>query len=54
MLHEIRALTLESKSVFMQDSRKIWAAESCLRRSLEALFDLGRHIAAKGFAEEVL
>ncbi len=29
------------------------AAESCLRRALEALFDLGRHILAKGFAEGV-
>lgn len=53
MLHEIRALPLESKTIFMQDSRNIWAAESCLRRSLEALFDMGRHIAAKGFGEGV-
>lgn len=53
MLNEIRALPLESKSVFMQDSRNVWAAESCLRRALEALFDMGRHIAAKGFAEAV-
>ena len=53
MLNEIRALPLESKSVFMQDSRNVWAAESCLRRALEALFDIGRHIAAKGFAEAV-
>ena len=53
MLNEIRALPLESKSVFMQDSRNVWAAESCLRRSLEALFDMGRHIAAKGFGDPV-
>jgi uncharacterized protein YutE (UPF0331/DUF86 family) len=51
MLHEIRALPLESKTVFMQDSRNVWAAESCLRRALESLFDMGRHIAAKGFGE---
>jgi uncharacterized protein YutE (UPF0331/DUF86 family) len=37
----------------MQDTRNIWAAESCLRRVLEALFDMGRHIAAKGFGEAV-
>jgi uncharacterized protein YutE (UPF0331/DUF86 family) len=37
----------------MQDSRNIWAAESCLRRALEALFDMGRHIAAKGFGVAV-
>lgn len=53
MLNEIRALPLESKVVFMQDSRNVWAAESCLRRALEALFDMGRHIAAKGFGEGV-
>ncbi len=53
MLSEIRALPLDSKTVFMQDSRNVWAAESCLRRALEALFDRGRHIAAKGFGEAV-
>jgi uncharacterized protein YutE (UPF0331/DUF86 family) len=53
MLSEIRALPLESKPTFMQDTRNIWAAESCLRRVLEALFDMGRHIAAKGFGEAV-
>lgn len=53
MLGEIHSLPLQSQSAFMADSRNIWAAESCLRRSLEALFDLGRHIAAKGFGEAV-
>jgi len=53
MLKEIRALPLDSKTGFMQDSRNIWAAESCLRRALEATFDLGRHIIAKGFGEAV-
>jgi len=53
MLAEIRSLPLGSHSLFLKDSRNIWAAESCLRRSLEALFDLGRHIAAKGFGEAV-
>jgi uncharacterized protein YutE (UPF0331/DUF86 family) len=53
MLAEIRSLPLSSLSSFMEDSRNIWTAESCLRRSLEALFDLGRHIAAKGFGEAV-
>ena len=53
MLSEIRLLPLESKALFMQDSRNVWAAESCLRRSLEALFDIGRHIAAKSFGEGV-
>ncbi|MFN3492621.1 MAG: type VII toxin-antitoxin system HepT family RNase toxin, partial [Anaerolineales bacterium] len=53
MLSEIRKLPLDSKPKFMQDTRNIWTAESCLRRALEALFDLGRHILAKGFGEAV-
>lgn len=53
MLIEIRNLPLDSKTTFMQDSRNIWTAESCLRRALEALFDMGRHISAKGFGEPV-
>lgn len=53
MLGEIRALPLDSKSAFMEDTRNLWAADSCLRRALEAIFDMGRHIAAKGFGEAV-
>lgn len=49
MLAGIAALPLDDKSVFTQDSRNIAAAESYLRRALEALLDLGRHILAKGF-----
>lgn len=48
---EIKNLPLKSKEQFSSDTRNVWAAESCLRRSLEALFDLGRHILVKGFAE---
>lgn len=53
MLEEIRALPLNSKTEFLQDSRNIWTAESCLCRALEAIFDLGRHVIAKGFGEAV-
>ena len=53
MLREIRSLPLQSQASFMEDSRNVWAAESCLRRALEALFDVGRHMAAKGFGEAV-
>lgn len=53
MIGEIRALPINSKSAFMEDTRNIWTADSCLRRALEALFDMGRHIAAKGFGEAV-
>ena len=49
MVAEIRALPLADKAEFLADSRNVWTAESCLRRALEALFDLGRHILAKGF-----
>jgi uncharacterized protein YutE (UPF0331/DUF86 family) len=52
-LGDIRALPLSDRSVFLADRRNIWAAESCLRRSLEALFDLGRHILAKGHGRGV-
>jgi uncharacterized protein YutE (UPF0331/DUF86 family) len=49
LLGEIRALPLQDRKAFFADRRNIWAAESCLRRSLEALFDIGRHILAKGY-----
>ena len=51
MLREIRALPLGDAQAFFGDSRNVWAAESCLRRALEALLDLGRHILAKGFGQ---
>jgi len=50
MVAEIRALPLHDREAFFADRRNVWTAESCLRRGLEALFDLGRHILAKGFA----
>jgi uncharacterized protein YutE (UPF0331/DUF86 family) len=49
MLAGIRALPLESRTTFSADSRNIWSAESCLRRALEALFDIGRHVLARGY-----
>lgn len=49
MVAEIEALPLQSRDQFFADSRNVWTAESCLRRALEALLDLGRHILAKGF-----
>lgn len=50
MINEIHRLPLHDQAIFLADSRNIWTAESCLRRSLEAMLDLGRHILAKGFA----
>lgn len=51
MLERIRALPLESLDAFTADRRNVDAAESCLRRALEALLDLGRHVLAKGFGD---
>ena len=53
MVAEIRALPLESYEEFSANQRDVWAAESCLRRALEAIFDLGRHVLAKGFGQGV-
>lgn len=50
MVSALRALPLQRKQKFLADPRNIAAAESYLRRALEALFDIGRHILAKGFA----
>lgn len=53
MIEEIKLLPLNDYETFIRDKRNIWAAESCLRRALEALMDLGRHISAKGFGRGV-
>ena len=47
---QVRALPVADRDAFFADPRNVLAAESCLRRSLEILLDLGRHILAKGFA----
>lgn len=49
MVESLRMLPLESKQAFFADRRNVAAAESYLRRGLEALLDLGPHILAKGF-----
>ncbi len=53
MLANLRALPLDDEGRFFSDPKNLWAAESCLRRALEALLDLGRHILAKGFGVAV-
>lgn len=50
MIAALRTLPLKDKSVFLKDPNTVAAAESYLRRALEALFDIGRHILAKKFA----
>jgi uncharacterized protein YutE (UPF0331/DUF86 family) len=49
MIAQIRALPLADRTAFLADSRNVWTAESCIRRALEAIFDLGRHVLARGF-----
>lgn len=53
LLHDIRSLPLDNRETFFTDRRNPQAAESCLRRALESLLDVGRHILAKGFGEGV-
>jgi len=53
MINEVRLLPLDDYNRFIADRRNVWSAESCLRRALEGLMDLGRHIMAKGFARAV-
>ncbi len=49
MLHGARSLPLADRGRFDSDPRNAAAAESFLRRALEAILDLGRHVLAKGF-----
>jgi uncharacterized protein YutE (UPF0331/DUF86 family) len=53
LLAAIETLPLASVADFTADPRMVAAGESYLRRSLEALLDLGRHILAKGFSKVV-
>jgi uncharacterized protein YutE (UPF0331/DUF86 family) len=50
MVEALRSLPLSSYEDFSADTRNVAAAESYLRRALEALFDIGRHILAKAFS----
>ena len=50
MLDRVRSLPLDSLSSFTLDARMVAAGDSYLRRALEALLDLARHVLAKGFA----
>lgn len=49
MLGGLTALPLSPVEIFTSDALRVAAAESYLRRALEALLDLGRHLLAKGF-----
>ena len=50
MVHSVQTLPTTSYEEFIDDPRNTASAESYIRRGIEALLDLGRHILAKGFA----
>ena len=47
MIEALQDLPIQNKEKFLASKHNIAAAESYLRRSLEALFDIGRHILTK-------
>ena len=49
MVGSVESLPLASENEFTRDPHMVAAGESYLRRALEALLDLGRHVLAKGF-----
>jgi uncharacterized protein YutE (UPF0331/DUF86 family) len=46
---EMKRLSMMQEEEFLSDKRNPAAGESYLRRSLEAMFDVGRHILAKSY-----
>jgi uncharacterized protein YutE (UPF0331/DUF86 family) len=54
MLRGLTTLPMTDLEAFRSDPRDAAAAESYLRRALEALLDLGRHILAKALGEGTL
>lgn len=54
MMEGLRSLPGDNVESFLSDPRTIAAAESYVRRGLEALLDLGRHVLAKGFGRAVV
>jgi uncharacterized protein YutE (UPF0331/DUF86 family) len=46
---ELKKLAMMEKKEFLLDKRNPAAGESYLRRSLEAIFDIGRHLLAKSY-----
>lgn len=54
MLAGTQGLPLSSPQAFAADPRDVAAAESYVRRALEALLDLGRHILGKGLGKGAL
>jgi uncharacterized protein YutE (UPF0331/DUF86 family) len=53
-LRDLRALPQSSLAEFLADRRNPAAAESLLRRAIQAFFDLLRHILARAYGQGVL
>ena len=53
-LEKLRRLSRFSRMDFLNDERNPAAAESFLRRCIEAIFDIGRHILSKSFSFKTL
>jgi uncharacterized protein YutE (UPF0331/DUF86 family) len=53
MIEALKELPIQNRQKFLNDKHTIAAAESYLRRALEALFDIGRHILARRFGAPV-
>ena len=49
LLDEAGTLPLDDLDAFTRDPRMVAAGESYLRRAIEALLDIARHVLAKGF-----
>jgi len=54
MLEGVAGLPLASLEEFTADARTVAAAESYVRRALEILLDLGRHVVVKGLGKTAL
>lgn len=50
LLSAVETLPLDDIDGFTRDPRMVAAGESYLRRTLEALLDIARHVLARGFA----
>lgn len=53
-LEKLQRLSRMSKKEFLSDERNPAASESFLRRCIEAIFDIGRHILTKSFTVKSL
>ena len=53
-LEALEDLPLRDRAEFLRSRHNVAAAESYLRRSLEALFDIGRHILARKYGLPVV